>query len=58
MKLKLLACVTAITLLAALALPTQCVAQEHKHKLPHYTVVDPEPVPAPEPEPEQVPVAQ
>ncbi len=40
MKLKLLAYVTAITLLAVLALPTPCLAQEHKHKLPYYTVVD------------------
>jgi probable HAF family extracellular repeat protein len=40
MKLKLLACVPAITLLAVLVLPTQCLAQEPKHKLPHYTVVD------------------
>ena len=38
MKLKLLACVTAITILAVLALPTQCLAQGQK--LPHYTVVD------------------
>ena len=40
MKLKLLASVIAISLLAVLALPAPCVAQEHKHKLPHYTVVD------------------
>lgn len=40
MKLKLLSCVTAITLLALLVLPTQCLAQEYKHKLSHYTVVD------------------
>jgi hypothetical protein len=36
MKLKLLASVTAITILAVLALPTQCLAQKPNHKLPHY----------------------
>jgi len=40
MKLKLLACVTAITILAVLALPTPCFAQKPNHKLPHYAVVD------------------
>ena len=37
MKLRILISATVITLLAALALPTQCLAQ---HKLPYYTVVD------------------
>jgi len=40
MKLKILTCLSAITLLAALALPTKCLAQEHNQKLPHYTVTD------------------
>lgn len=40
MKLKILTCVSAITLLAALVLPTQCLAQGQTHKLPNYTVTD------------------
>jgi len=38
LKLKILTCVTAVTILAVLALSTQCLAQGQK--LPHYTVVD------------------
>lgn len=40
MKLRILTFLTAITFLAALALPTQCLAQKPKTKLPHYTVID------------------
>ena len=40
MRLKLLTSVTAITILAALVLPTHCLAQTNTKKLPHYTVVD------------------
>lgn len=40
MKLRILTCVTAMTILALLAMPTPCLAQKPNHKLPHYTVVD------------------
>ncbi|MGA2372345.1 MAG: hypothetical protein ABSG11_16890, partial [Candidatus Korobacteraceae bacterium] len=40
MKLKILKSVTAVTILAILALPTPCLAQKPNHKLPHYTVLD------------------
>ncbi len=40
MKLKILRGVTAVAILAVLALPTPCLAQKPNHKLPHYTVVD------------------
>ena len=40
MKFKILTGVTAVTILAVLALPTQCLGQKPNHKLPHYTVVD------------------
>ncbi len=38
MKLRISMCVTVITILAVLALPTQCLARGQK--LPHYTVID------------------
>jgi len=40
MKSRILMCITAMTLFAALALPTPCPAQEYMKKLPHYTVID------------------
>lgn len=40
MKFKILMCVTALTVLSMLALPTRCLAQKPSHKLPHYSVVD------------------
>lgn len=40
MKLKILTGVTAVAILAVLALTTPCLAQKPNHKLPHYTVVD------------------
>lgn len=40
MKRRILISATVITLAAALALPMQCLAQGHNHKLPHYTVTD------------------
>ena len=40
MKLKVLACVTTMTILAVLALPPQCLAEARDQKLPQYTVVD------------------
>ena len=40
MQFKILTSVTAVTILAVLALPTQCLGQKPNHKLPHYTVVD------------------
>jgi probable HAF family extracellular repeat protein len=40
MKLKISMCVTAITILAVLVLPTQCLSQKSNTKLPHYTVID------------------
>ncbi len=40
MKLRILISAIVITLLAALALPMQCLAQGSNYKLPHYTVTD------------------
>lgn len=40
MKLRILMGVSVITILAALALPTQCMAQKNNNKLPYYTVRD------------------
>jgi probable HAF family extracellular repeat protein len=40
MKLKTLVFATALTLLAALVLPTLCLAQAHNQKFPNYTVID------------------
>jgi len=40
LKLKILTWITAVTLLAVLALSTQCLAQTPNHKLPHHTVID------------------
>jgi probable HAF family extracellular repeat protein len=40
MKLKVSMCVTAITILAVLALPARSLGQKPNTKLPHYTVID------------------
>jgi len=40
MKCRILTFLTVAAFLAALALPTPCLAQKPNHKLPHYTVLD------------------
>ena len=40
MKYRIWAFITAMALLAALAVPVRLAAQEHKQDLPHYTVID------------------
>ena len=40
MKSRILACITAMTLFAALAVPVRLAAQEHKQEPPRYTVTD------------------
>lgn len=40
MKSRILVCITAMALFAALAVPVRLAAQEHKQHLPRYTVID------------------